>query len=200
MEKLNRKPNTFLNASAVGFYGTSQTKIFTEADHKAGTDFLASVVEKWEAEATKVEQIGIRTVLLRFGVVLAKDGGALSKMLLPYKFFAGGTVGSGKQWLSWVHVDDLVKMIDFAIKNEHVKGAINITAPHPVQMKVFGQTLASVLNKPHWLPAPSLALKLVLGEMSMLVLEGQKVLPKKAQDLGYQFQYPRLDAALKNLL
>lgn len=200
IESLSKKPNVFLNASAVGFYGTSQTNTFTEADKKAGTDFLASVVEQWEAEATKAEKLGIRTVLLRLGVVLAKEGGALNKMLLPYKFFGGGTVGSGQQWLSWVHIDDVVKIIQFAIKNEQIIGPINITAPNPEQMKNFGKILATVLNKPHWLPAPSLALKLLLGEMSMLVLKGQKAIPKKAEESGYQFQYPELDGALKNLL
>lgn len=200
IENLSKKPNVFLNASAVGFYGTSQTNTFTEADKKAGTDFLASVVAQWEAEATKAEDLGIRTVLLRFGVVLAKDGGALGKMLLPYKLFAGGTIGSGQQWLSWVHIDDAVKIIRFAIKNEQIIGPINITAPNPKQMKNFGKTLATVLNRPHWLPAPSLALKLLLGEMSMLVLQGQKAIPKKAEESGYQFQFPELDAALKNLL
>ncbi|WNF36732.1 TIGR01777 family oxidoreductase [Bacillaceae bacterium IKA-2] len=200
IENLSKKPNVFLNASAVGFYGTSQTNTFTEADKKAGTDFLASVVEQWEAEAIKAEKFGIRTVFLRFGVVLAKDGGALNKMLLPYKFFAGGTLGSGQQWLSWVHIDDAIKMIQFSIENEQINGPINITAPNPERMENFGKTLATVLNKPHWLPAPSLALKLLLGEMSMLILKGQKAIPKKAENSGYHFQYPELDAALKNLL
>lgn len=200
IENLSKKPNVFLNASAVGFYGTSQTNTFTEADKKAGTDFLASVVTQWEKEAIKAESLGIRTVLLRFGVVLSKDGGALSKMLLPYKLFAGGTIGSGQQWLSWIHIDDVVKMIQFAIEKEQISGPINITSPNPEQMKNFGETLATVLNKPHWLPAPSLALKLLLGEMSMLVLRGQKALPTKAIDSGYQFQYHELNAALKNLL
>jgi uncharacterized protein (TIGR01777 family) len=200
MEKLDKKPSVFLNASAVGFYGTSQTKTFTESDNQVGDDFLASVVDTWEKEALKAEALGIRTVLLRFGVVLAKEGGALSKMLLPYNLFAGGTLGSGKQWLSWVHIDDVVNMINFSIKNEQVKGAINITAPHPVQMNEFGKTLATVLNKPHWLPTPSLALKILLGEMSMLVLEGQKVTPKKAQDFNYLFHYTELKDALKSLV
>lgn len=199
MEKLPQKPSVFLNASAIGFYGTSLTSIFTEAETKAGTDFLATVVDKWEQEAKKAEKLGIRLVLLRFGVVLASTGGALSKMVLPYKLFAGGSIGSGQQWLSWIHVDDTVNLIKFAIENDKICGPMNLTAPHPKQMEAFGKTLGSVLGKPHWLPTPSLALKLLLGEMSILVLEGQNVLPKKAIDHGYEFTYPNLTDALKNL-
>ena len=199
MGKLTQKPKVYLNASAVGFYGTSLLDTFTEDNHDTGADFLATVVDSWEQEAIKAEALGIRTVLLRFGVVLASDGGALSKMIMPYKLFAGGTVGSGKQWLSWVHIDDVVSMVEFAVNNEKVSGALNVTAPNPKQMKEFGSVLGDVLGRPHWLPAPSFALKILLGEMSLLVLEGQKVLPKKATDHGFQFTYPELEGALKSL-
>ncbi len=199
MEKLTQKPKVYLNASAVGFYGTSLSTTFTEDDHDVGTDFLATVVEAWEREAIEAEALGIRTVLLRFGVVLASDGGALSKMMMPYKLFAGGTVGSGKQWLSWIHIDDVVSMVEFAVNNEKVSGALNVTGPNPKQMKQFGSVLGGVLGRPHWLPAPSFALKILLGEMSLLVLEGQKVLPKKAIDHGFQFTYPHLEDAFRSL-
>lgn len=199
MEKLEKKPSVFLNASAVGFYGTSLTTIFTEQETHAGKDFLASVVEKWEKEAKEAEQLEIRTVFLRFGVILAENGGALAKMILPYKFFAGGTVGSGQQWLSWVHIDDAVDLIRFAMTNREIHGPINITSPNPKQMKEFGITLGNLLGKPHWIPAPSFALKLILGEMSILVLEGQHVIPKKAIDHGFQFTYSSLNEALKSL-
>ncbi|QOY36723.1 TIGR01777 family oxidoreductase [Anaerobacillus isosaccharinicus] len=199
MEKLEKKPSVYLNASAVGFYGTSLTSIFTEQETHAGKDFLALVVEEWEAEAKKAEHLGIRTVFLRFGVVLADSGGALAKMILPYKLFAGGTVGSGQQWLSWVHIDDAVDLIRFAITNSDIQGPLNITSPNPMQMKEFGKTLGNVLGKPHWIPAPSFALKLILGEMSILVLEGQYVIPKKAIDHGFQFTYSNLNEALKSL-
>ncbi|MFN7252850.1 MAG: TIGR01777 family oxidoreductase [Anaerobacillus sp.] len=199
IERLKKKPAVFLNASAVGFYGTSLSSIFTEEQDEAGTDFLATVVEEWEQEAKKVELLGVRTVFLRFGVILAKDGGALSKMILPYKLFAGGTIGSGQQWLSWIHIEDAVNLIKFAIENGEISGPLNITAPHPMRMKEFGKTLGAIIHKPHWLPTPSFALKLLLGEMSVLVLEGQNVVPKKAIDHGFQFKYPNLNEALKSL-
>lgn len=199
MEKLSKKPTVFLNASAVGFYGTSTTNHFTEEDEIAGTDFLANVVKNWEKEAILAETIGVRTVLLRFGVILAKDGGALPKMLIPYKLFAGGTVGTGEQWLSWVHIEDVVRLILFAIEHEEVHGPLNITSPQPMKMKNFGKLLAKNIGRPHWLPTPSFALKLMLGEMSMLVLEGQHVYPKKAIDHGFQFSYSNLNEALESL-
>ncbi|RXJ00391.1 TIGR01777 family protein [Anaerobacillus alkaliphilus] len=199
MKKLSKKPDVFLNASAVGFYGTSLVTKYTEEDTHPGEDFLATVVQQWEQEAKKAEELGIRTVFLRFGVVLASEGGALVKMLLPYKLFVGGTVGTGKQWLSWIHIDDAVDLITFAIKTNAISGPINITAPNPMKMKQFGKEIGERLRKPHWLPAPSFALKLLLGEMSMLVLEGQNVFPKKAIDHGFQFSYSNLKEALENL-
>lgn len=199
MRKLSKKPDVFLNASAVGFYGTSLSNRFTEENTTAGTDFLATVVSNWEQEAMKAQEIGIRTVLLRFGVILASEGGALAKMLLPYKFFVGGTVGSGKQWLSWIHIDDAIELIQFAITHDSIKGPLNITAPNPKQMSEVGKHIGERLKKPHWIPAPSFALKILLGEMSMLVLEGQHVYPKKAIDHGYQFSYSNLNEALENL-
>lgn len=200
IKRLDQKPSIYLNASAVGFYGTSTSNTYTEDTNGKGTDFLASVVESWENEALKVEEtLSIRTVLLRFGVVLAESGGALSKLVLPYKFYVGGTVGSGKQWLSWIHITDVINMILFAIKNEAIRGPINVTAPNPTNMTEFGKTLGNVLNKPHWIPAPSFILKLLLGEMSMLVLEGQRAIPKKAIGYGFEFTYSNLKDALQNL-
>ncbi|MCT8136928.1 TIGR01777 family protein [Anaerobacillus sp. CMMVII] len=199
MKRLTKKPSVFLNASAVGFYGTSLTESFTEDHQEAGTDFLASVVEKWEQEAEKASSIGVRTVMLRFGVILASDGGALQKMVLPYKLLAGGTIGSGQQWLSWIHIDDAVNLIRFAINNKDISGPLNITAPHPMKMKDFGKSLGQRIGKPHWLPTPSFALKLLLGEMSLLVLEGQNVYPKKAIQHGFRFTYPTLKETLDHL-
>lgn len=199
MKKLSKKPKVFLNASAVGYYGTSFSNVYTEESRESGTDFLASVVQKWEQEALKAEELGIRTVLLRFGVILADDGGALTKMLLPYKLFIGGTIGTGEQWLSWVHIEDAINMIDYAIYHENISGPLNVTAPTPVQMKQFGETLGTVLKRPHWIPVPAFILKLLLGEMSLLVVEGQKVIPKKAVDNGFNFQFSNISEALKSL-
>lgn len=199
INQLDRKPRALINASAIGIYGISDNEVFTENTERLGTDFLADTVVKWEQEASKAGPMGIRTVFCRFGIILEKDAGALPKMLLPYKLFIGGNIGSGKQWMSWIHLEDVVKGIIFTIENEQIQGPINFTAPHPVIMNDFGKTLAQVLHRPHWLPVPSLALRLLLGEMSTLVVEGQKVLPKKLLDHGFQFQYPDLKMALKNI-
>jgi uncharacterized protein len=194
------KPKVYINASAVGFYGTSEQQTFTESSIKPGTDFLAQTVIKWESAASKIEEMGVRTVLCRFGVVLDSDAGALPRMLLPYKYFIGGTIGSGQQWLSWIHLQDVVRGIVFAIGNKNVSGPVNFTAPEPVKMQEFGKTLATILNKPHWLPLPAFVLRLLLGEMSLLVLKGQRVLPEALKHYGFTFQYPTFLPALKDIL
>jgi uncharacterized protein len=133
-------------------------------------------------------------------VILGIKAGALPKMLLPYKLFIGGPIGSGQQWISWVHIDDVVGLIEFCIQNEAIKGAVNVTAPTPVKMNDFGQAIGKVLQRPHWLPTPQLPLKLFLGEMSILVLEGQNVKPEKATQHGYDFKYKKVEEALRNIL
>ncbi|MCP8970987.1 TIGR01777 family oxidoreductase [Ectobacillus ponti] len=200
LQALPRKPKVFINASAIGYYGPSPDKTFTEDDRRPGHDFLAQTVVRWEEEAGKAEEMGIRTVLTRFGIVLGQKGGALPRIVLPYKLFIGGTVGSGRQWMSWVHLDDVVGMLAFALENEAVRGPLNITAPAPVTMKEFGQTIAKVIRRPHWIPVPAFALKLLLGEMSTLVLDGQRVLPERAVQHGYVHKYPDLQQALHNIL
>lgn len=200
IQRLDQKPHVYMQASAVGFYGTSLTDTFTENDEKCGDDFLARVVSKWEQEGRQIAEMGIRTVFMRFGVILDRLEGALPRIVLPYKLFAGGTIGKGEQWLSWIHIDDVCRMIRFAIEHEIIEGVMSVTAPNPVKMKEFGKTIANVLNRPHWLPVPSFALKILLGEMSLLVLEGQRVLPKKAQQHGFQFRYEHLYDALEHIL
>ena len=199
ISRLEEKPYTLINASAVGYYGTSQVETFTESSRKSGTDFLAETVRRWEEEAAKAEEFEVRTVFCRFGIMLEKNDGALPRMALPYKLFAGGTVGTGSQWVSWIHLDDAVSGILFCIEHEQLQGPVNFTSPYPVTMKEFGQILGEVLNRPHWMPAPGFALKIALGEMSTLVLEGQKVLPEKLQSFGYEFLYPELKAALSDI-
>lgn len=196
---LEVKPKVFINASAVGFYGTSEKQIYTEESTKPGTDFLADTVVKWESAVKQIETMGLRTVVCRFGVILDEKEGALPRMVMPYRFFIGGTTGNGQQWLSWIHIKDVVKGILFAIENSELKGPLNFTAPEPVKMKDFGKTLSHAIHRPHWLPVPSLALRLLLGEMSLLVLEGQKVLPSKLLNHGFSFQYPHLEAALEDI-
>ncbi|MDM5186971.1 TIGR01777 family oxidoreductase [Bacillus sp. DX4.1] len=200
LQTMQTKPHTFINASAIGYYGTSETKSFTEQSREYGNDFLATTVKLWEKEADQAISLGIRTVYTRFGIVLGKDGGALPKMLLPYQLFSGGTIGSGNQWLSWIHLDDAIRMIHFAIETKEIEGPLNITAPEPATMKEFGKMIASVMHRPHWLPVPAFALQTLLGEMSMLVLQGQHVLPDKAVQHGYQHSFPTLKQALQNII
>ena len=200
ISKLSTKPRALINASAIGIYGTSFQKIFTEKEnHGFGNDFLSKTVQQWENEVSKSSQLELRTVLCRFGIILDQQEGALSKIAFPYKSFIGGPIGNGRQWMSWIHIDDVVKGISFIINNEQINGQVNFTAPNPVTMNEFGKTLASVLHRPHWLPVPSFALRLLLGEMSTLVVNGQKVLPEKLLENGYQFKYSNLQLALKNI-
>ncbi len=199
MESMSKRPSVFINASAVGFYGTSQKKTFTEEWDEAGRDFLARTVKAWEKTASKAEALGVRTVYARFGLILSDSGGALPKMALPYRMHAGGKVGSGKQWVSWVHLRDAIRIIDFILYKEMISGPVNVTAPKPVKMNDFGKKLGEALDRKHWLPVPGIALRLLLGEMSMLLLSGQKVLPRKLGDAGFTFQFPTLKKALRDL-
>ncbi|WP_100398033.1 TIGR01777 family oxidoreductase [Bacillus sp. FJAT-44742] len=200
MNALDPTPSVLINASAVGYYGTSKTEVFTEENGPAEQNFLQKVCDRWEQEAIKAENLGVRTVRARFGIILSTEEGALPRMMLPYKLFAGGPVGSGKQWFSWIHVKDVINMIEFALENNHASGPMNVTAPHPYRMKDFGKELGKVMNRPHWAPAPAFALKTALGEMSVLILEGQKVLPKQAEAWGYSFSYPELRPALEDIV
>lgn len=199
IHSLQEKPSILINASAIGIYPSSEHSVYTEASQEIGDDFLARTVSHWEKKAKLAEEQNIRTVLMRFGVVLGIGGGALPLMAFPYKLFIGGTVGSGEQWVSWVHVEDVVLSIKFVIDHE-LSGPVNITAPSPIKMKEFGKTIGSVLHRPHWLPVPAFAMKLVLGKKSALVLEGQHVIPKVLMDKGFEFSYPTLEPALENLL
>ncbi|MBV7506424.1 TIGR01777 family oxidoreductase [Bacillus sp. sid0103] len=200
ISKLKTKPKALINASAIGIYGTSLEKVFTEKEnHGFGNDFLSKTVQQWEDEASKAPHLGIRTVFCRFGIILDPHEGALPKIAFPYKSFIGGPIGDGRQWMSWIHIEDVVKGISFIIEKDQINGPINFTAPNPVTMSEFGETLSIVLHRPHWLPVPRFALRLLLGEMSTLVVDGQMVLPKKLLENGYQFQYADLNLALKNI-
>ena len=199
MQQMEKKPEVFISASAIGFYGTSEDLIFTENTTDHGDDFLASVSRAWETTAMQVaDELHIRTICTRFGVILGEKG-ALPYMTLPIKMFAGGKVGSGEQWMSWVHIDDVVNSIIFCIRNEHIEGAVNVTAPHPKRNKEFTKVLAKVLNRPYWFPTPSPLIRTALGEMSELMTKGQYVLPKKLEDHNYQFAYTDLSAALHDI-
>ncbi len=199
IDALDEKPQVLVNASAVGYYGQSKIKTFTEETEHPGRDFLANVVKEWEDRASKAAERGVRTVFIRLGVILGEEG-ALPKMILPYKLMAGGNLGSGEQWMSWVHIEDVVRLFAYAIQAKDLEGPVNGTAPHPQRNKDFGKTLGDVLDRPHWLPVPGFVLKTALGEMSMLLLGGQSVVPKKAISHGYHFKYPELKPALQSIL
>ncbi|SDN38402.1 TIGR01777 family oxidoreductase [Bacillus sp. OK048] len=197
---LPEKPTVFINASAIGIYPASVQRVYTEKSSETADDFLGKTVRDWENKAKQVEAHSIRSVLMRFGVVLGNEGGALPLMALPYKLFVGGKVGRGDQWVSWVHVTDVVRSILFAIENNHVSGPVNVTSPTPLQMNDFGRTIGSVLHRPHWFPVPSFVMKMVLGQKSALVLEGQQVLPQVLMEEGFEFTFPTLKSALEDLL
>ena len=193
--KAKVKPKFLINGSAVGYYGPHGDETLTE-DAGPGGDFLAQTCREWEAEARKAEEHGLRVVRLRTGMVLGKGGGALAKMAPPFKLFVGGPLGSGRQWMSWIHLEDEVGLILALMEHASARGAVNATAPNPVTMREFCQSLGRVLNRPCWAPVPAFALRLLLGEMAGILLAGQRVLPAAAQKLGYTFRYPTLYEAL----
>ena len=193
-----QKPQVLVSGSAIGYYGTSENSAFDEGSG-SGTDFLAQVCQNWEQEAQKVTEYGVRLVILRIGIVLA-NGGALGKMLGPFKMYAGGPIGSGRQWFSWIHRDDLVNLICKAIEDSSMSGVYNATAPNPVRMGKLCQTLGEVMNRPSWLPVPDFVLEILLGDGAIVVLEGQQVLPKQTQQSGFEYKYPELKPALAEIV
>ena len=192
------KPKVFVSTSAIGFYGTSETETFDESS-TAGSDYLAEICKNWEAAAANVKTTGTRLVILRFGIVLGM-GGAIGKMLPPFKLFAGGPIGTGKQWFSWIHQDDVVALIMQALSQDSMEGVYNATAPYPVTMNDLCTEMGKTLGRPSWLPVPAFVLETMLGEGASLVLEGQKVLPKRSIESGFKFGYATVDEALKQVL
>jgi len=199
IESLQTKPQVLINASAVGIYPTSTSAIYTEQSNEFANDFLGKVVAHWEQKANRATELGVRVCFARLGVVLDKEAGALPLVVLPYQLFVGGTIGSGEQWLSWIHIDDVCGAILHALEHTELSGPINFTSPNAKRMKQFGKIVGRALNRPHWLPVPSLALKLALGEKSQLVLEGQYVVPEKLLQSGYQFKFSSLEDAIIDL-
>ena len=200
LAKMNVRPSVLVSASAIGIYGNRGDELLTE-ESKAGTDFLAELAREWEAEALKAEAMGIRVVLARFGIILSREGGALAKMLLPFKLGAGGRLGSGQQWMSWVTLEDVIGILRMAIEKATVRGAVNVVAPQPVKNAEFTKVLAKALHRPALFPAPAFALRLALGEMAdALLLSSQRVAPQKLQQLGYSFLHLDLPAALSHVL
>lgn len=190
------KPKKLISASAVGYYGDTADVRINE-NSSAGSDFLATLCSQWEKEALKAET---NVTILRIGIVLGKNGGALEKMTTPFKMFLGGPIGSGKQWMSWISIHDLIRLIRFVIENDALKGVINATSPNPVTNKEFSDTLGKVLNRPSFMPVPAIALKIMLGEMADMLLTGQRVYPEKALSYGYKFKFSNLKDALEKYL
>ncbi|MDM7921084.1 MAG: TIGR01777 family oxidoreductase [Pyrinomonadaceae bacterium] len=197
MARLAEKPKVFIAGSAIGFYGHRGDDAMTESS-PVGDNFFAGVCREWEAESRRAEDLGIRTVLLRTGIVLDKNGGALGTMITPFKLGVGGVVGSGKQWMSWISLEDEIRAILFVLKNENIRGAVNLTSPNPVTNETFTKTLGEVLYRPTFLPLPEFAVGLLFGEMGdALLLDSTKVLPKRLEDAGFEFKYQDLKAALE---
>ena len=199
MKNINPKPKVLISASAIGYYGPRGDEYVTE-DAQPGADFLADVCKAWEAEALKAEEMGVRVVLVRIGAVLESDGGALPKIIMPFKFFFGGPIGNGKQWFSWIHRDDITGIIKYALENDSITGPLNLTAPQPVTNREFSSALGRVLGRPSWLSVPGFMVRLTLGELGDILLTGQRVLPEKALKEGYKFKYPDIDGALRAIL
>lgn len=196
--RLGQKPAVLISASAIGYYGDRGEEILPETA-APGKDYLASVCIEWEREARRAGEYGVRVVLPRFGIVLGKEGGALKQMVPVFKSGVGGPVGSGKQWVSWIHVDDVVGLIRFALRNDHVVGPLNATAPQQVRNADFAKALGAALGRPSLVPTPGIALKLIFGEMAQAVLASQRVTPEAASRAGYVFRYPDLREALEQI-
>jgi uncharacterized protein (TIGR01777 family) len=193
------RPAVLVSSSAIGWYGPHGDEQLDESAPR-GDGFLAGVVEAWEREAEQAEQLGMRVVRLRQGVVLDKGGGALAKMLPFFRAGVGGPVAGGKQWIPWIHVDDVVGMITSALDDARWEGAINAVAPEPSRNRDFSKALGRALHRPALLPVPAFGLQLLYGDMAGIVTEGQRVVPKRAEELGYAFRHPELDEALRSAL
>lgn len=198
LQALEHKPQVVVQSSAVAIYGTSLQDTYDEASPARVVDFPSEVVKTWEAAADEAYP-GVRLIKLRTGVVLGNESGAFPKMKLPYSLGFGGRIGSGKQWLSWIHLTDIVRLIDFCVLHPELAGPVNATAPQPVTNEQFGRMIGKVYHRPHWLPLPAFVLKTAVGELSEILLEGQRVLPAQAVNHGFTFTYPTLQPALEQL-
>jgi hypothetical protein len=199
IELADQKPKVLIQVSGVGYYGMSMIKTMTEAS-PPGDDFASKVCIDWENSIEPVEHTGVRRVILRSAVVLSKQGGALSRMLMPFRFFVGGPLGSGKQWFPWIHIQDEVRAMDFLIHSDQATGPFNLIAPEAVTNAQFAKAIGKVMHRPSFIPVPAFALKAIFGEMSTILLDGQHVIPEKLNKLGFQFTFPTVEEALQNIL
>jgi hypothetical protein len=195
-----RKPGVLIQSSAVGYYGPCGDEEVTE-EHAGGTDFLAQVCTAWESSTTEVETLGVRRVVARTGLPISRKGGFMAPLLLLFNLFAGGPLGNGRQWWPWLHMADEIGAIRFLIQNSNARGAFNLCSPNPVRMTDFARTLGRVLGRPAFMPAPAFALRLALGELAdALLLAGQRQVPRRLEQIGYKFQFPQLESALRSAL
>lgn len=199
IEAARHKPEVLVQSSAVGYYGPRGDEKLTE-DNAPGDDFLARYCQEWESTTAGVEEMGVRRVVIRSGVVLSTKGGALPRILLPFKLYAGAHFGNGRQYMSWIHPADEIGAIRFLIENKEAQGVFNLTAPNPQTNAGLSRTIGKVMKRPYFLFVPGFALRLAFGEVTTVVLDGQRVLPKRLLDIGYEFQYPELEAALRDIL
>jgi len=199
LKSLESKPKLLVSASAVGFYGDRGDEPLDE-NSPPGEGFLPEVCTEWEKAALETMGLGIRTVAMRIGIVLSTQGGALAKMRVPFKLGLGGPLGTGNQWMPWIHIDDLVGALRHVMEDENLMGVVNATGPNPVTNRTFSKTLGRVLHRPAFLPAPAFALERILGEMSRIVLEGQRVVPEKLLAAGFSFRHPELEEAFQSLI
>lgn len=199
IKSCNKKPEVFISASGVGYYGDSDDSLLNE-NSDAGNDFLSEVCKVWEDESKQVESVGVRSVQVRTGLVLSKDDGALKQMLPPFKFFIGGPLGNGKQWSSWLHIDDIVGIYLYSLDNSQIKGAVNAASPNPVKMEKFANILGKVLHRPSLFSVPKFALRLMVGEAADVVVASQRINVDKILNSGYNFKFYNLEDALKDLL
>ena len=197
--KATKKPGVVIQASAIGYYPASDHDRYTE-DHSPGNDFQANVLKQYEASTASIEEMGVRRVTIRSGVVLSLAGGAFVPQVLPFKMFVGGPLGSGKQGYSWIHIADEIAAIRYLIENQAARGAFNVTSPFPLSNMEFGRVLGKVMGRPSFFPVPAFALKLAFGEVSSILLEGRVVLPKRLQELGFNFRFPDAESAVRDLL
>lgn len=199
IDKCKQKPEVFISASAIGFYGDRGDSILTETS-SVGKDFLSNVCDDWEKASERIEMLNVRRVIIRTGIVLSIDDGALKKILLPFQLFVGGPLGNGKQWFSWIHLADIISLYLFLLDKKSQKGIFNAVSPQPVQMKTFAKRLGKVLHKPSLFPVPKFVLKLVMGESASAILASQKIKPEALLNAGYKFKFDDLESALINLL
>ncbi|MFT5889723.1 MAG: hypothetical protein ACI9BO_002551, partial [Zhongshania sp.] len=201
IKKSENKPFLFISSSAIGYYGVGRTDNIIDEDSVGDDSFSSQLCQEWEATTRKVEALGVRTCVLRTGIVLGRGGGALSKMLPLFKIGLGGRIGDGKQWMSWIHLDDLLGIIIHCIHHDNLKGAINGTSPNPVTNQVFTKTLGAVIKRPTIFPMPEILVKLLMGQMGEeLLLSGKRISPRNILEAGYDFQYNNLEDALINVV